>query len=285
MTMHANPVNALAAFINRPSLISEQHLARVMAVAGDRIGMLGKVASSDDKSDLEQYLEGFIPPVAKYRVDKGIATIPVHGAIGRGMSEIERLLFGFTDIDTIASNLARAEADDDVDLIAFDFNTPGGGVSQVPETADAIANASKPTVAVVDELCASAGMWLAASCDHIAATKSAELGSIGVYASIFDVSAYYEQLGVAVEVFKSGKYKAAGLPGTSLSDEQRDMVQESVDETFEQFKGWIGAMRGDVPDDAMQGQCFSALKAMEYGLCDEIMPSKSQAFSGLRKLF
>jgi len=273
----------LAQFTNRPVLISEAHLTGIIATVHERTPLLDKLSEDyeDEPTDLEDYLTGFIPPVAKYRVKNGVATVPVHGAIGRGMSEMERLVYGFADIDQIAANVRKAIGDDEVSMIVMDFNTPGGSVAQIPETADLIASSPKPVVAYVDELCASAGMWLACACGFIAATRSAELGSIGVYATIYDVSAFYDAMGVSVEVFKSGKFKAAGVPGTSLTDDQRMMLQESVNETFEDFKSFVKQQRGNVPDEAMQGQCFSAIKAMNYGLCDEIATTRESFLQGI----
>jgi ClpP class serine protease len=118
---------------------------------------------------------------------------------------------------------------------------------------------------------ASAGYWLASQADMVVATRGAEVGSIGVYCAFFDLSEYYNKLGVSVEVFSSGDYKGAGYPGTSLTKKQRADMDASIKRTHDQFAAAIQAARPQVSMDVMDGRVFDAEQAIEHGLIDDIV--------------
>jgi ClpP class serine protease len=67
-------------------------------------------------------------------------------------------------------------------------------------------------------------------------------------------------------VFASGKFKGIGLPGTSLTDEQRELLQAEVEEIFADFRSAVLARGRKIPDEAMEGQTFSARQAQRQNL-------------------
>jgi hypothetical protein len=86
-----------------------------------------------------------------------------------------------------------------------------------------------------------------------------------------------------MDVIKSGLFKGAGIPGTSLDANQRKMLQDEVDEIHADFKGAVKAVREFVDDASMEGQTFSGKKAAEAGLVtslvngfDELMVSLNE---------
>lgn len=86
--------------------------------------------------------------------------------------------------------------------------------------------------------------------------------------------------GVRMEVIKSGLFKGAGIPGTSLDANQRKMLQDEVNEIHGEFKAAVKGVREFVDDSSMEGQTFSGKKAAEAGLVtglvngfDELMQS------------
>jgi ClpP class serine protease len=102
-------------------------------------------------------------------------------------------------------------------------------VAGTPELAAAVAslNEDKPVYAFSSGLMASAAYWIASQARAIYATPSAQVGSIGVVQAVVDDSGALDRDGIKVEVFSVGKYKAMGAPGTSLTDDQRDLMQPS----------------------------------------------------------
>lgn len=200
------------------------------------------------------------------------AVIPVEGTIGRKFSSA-LYSSGVTSIDVLDRILQSAAIDDEVNSILLSFDSPGGLATGVPELGARIRQIrdTKPVVAFADGLTASAAYWMAAQADVVFATESAQVGSIGVYIALLDVSRYAEMEGLRVEVFKSGKHKAMGYPGTSLTDEQRAMLQARVDELGAKFRAAVREGRARaIDDDVMQGQSFGAEAAVANGLIDQV---------------
>ena len=100
---------------------------------------------------------------------------------------------------------------------------------------------------------------------------------------VVDSSAAFEQAGLKVEVFAAGKFKSAGTPGTSLTDDQREWLQAEVEETAADFRAAILARGRKIPDEAMEGQTFSGRKAMRLNLAG-MVTSRADALVRLRTL-
>lgn len=204
-------------------------------------------------------------------VENGVARIPVLGVLYRG-AKFE----GTTDLNTIAANVREADRRPDVKSILLAVDSPGGTVQGTPEAADAVGSAEKPILAFVHGQAASAAYWIASSADQVYASPSAEVGSIGCYMAFFDVSGMFAQMGVKTEVITSGKYKGAGMMGTSLSPDQRANLQQHVDALAEDFKMAVRTNRfpRSIDAEVMQGQVFQAKTASAHGLIDGIMRSE-----------
>ena len=218
-------------------------------------------------------------------VDKGLAMIPVKGPLGVNLGPFEKGA-GATDYMDIQADLKTALNDEKVENILLVMDTPGGMYGGLPETAKLIDQvaAFKPVWAYVPPggQCSSAGMYLAASATGRLLAPSASMGSIGVYFAYTDLSEMAKQRGIKVKVFSSGKYKGAGVPGTALTEDQEDMIQERVLELAEEFYGHIRANLGDIPDEAMQGQTFRAEESVRLGFANAIVESLDEMKSFLR---
>lgn len=204
----------------------------------------------------------------------GIAHIPVAGPMGKGLSKFEKGA-GAVDVDDIMDDLDDAEDDDQVRAAIMDVDTPGGMVLGTPELSDRILAFSKPIYAFTAGIMCSAGYWIGSACDAIFATRSANIGSIGVYVPWADTSEMWKARGVKIEVFTSGKYKGMGVPGTSLTKDHREFLQNRVMEIAEMFYGHVQAMRADVQPEDMQGQVFMGANALARGLIDDVVQSKA----------
>ena len=114
----------------------------------------------------------------------------------------------------------------------------GGTVNGTPELAALVADVSKAkyTYAFNDGQMCSAAYWIASQSDAVFAKPSARVGSIGELLPMLDESKAFEQAGIKVELFAAGKYKSVGVPGVSLTDEQRAWLKADVDEIYGGFK-------------------------------------------------
>lgn len=219
--------------------------------------------------------------LASMTIEDGIASIPISGVIGSGLSKMEKGS-GAVDTGDIWNELALAESDPEVDAILLDIDSPGGMVTGTPELADRIRSVEKPIFAYTQGGANSAAYWIASAADGIYATRSAQVGSIGVYMAHHDTSAAYDNAGVKVEVIKSGALKAAGYPGTKLTDPQREQMQAEVIQIHDEFKEAVRINR-NVSSDDMRGQSIPAGKALKQGLIDGIVTDKSAAVRQIKE--
>jgi hypothetical protein len=171
-------------------------------------------------------------------VENGVGILPICGPIGSNLSPIEKMLGG-CDVADISASFDAFAVDPSVRTLLLDVDSPGGTVTGVPELAAQIAAFPKPTLAFTSGEACSAAYWLASQADDFLATPSASVGSVGVYLALLDSSAALARSGLFVDVIKAGTYKAAGFPGTSLSEEQRALLQERVDMVHRMFMGAI----------------------------------------------
>lgn len=216
----------------------------------------GPAASGETEDD------GMIP---------GVAVIQVYGILGKHLSDFE-MACGGCDCDAISSDLEMALADSSVQSILFDFDSPGGVVSGIPELAARIraADKIKPCYAFTEAQCCSAAYWLASSCRAIFCTQSADLGSIGVYVALVDDSEWWAKEGYKLNLIKAGEFKAMGISGQPLSDKERALIQTDVDNIYAMFTADVKSGRGEVATETMQGQTFMGMAAVMSNLADEM---------------
>lgn len=217
----------------------------------------------------------------------GFAVIPIHGAL------LNRFAYswGFvTGYQAIRRQLNAALEDDDVKTIIFDVDSPGGAVAGNIELADEIraSREIKPSLAVVDAVCASAAMPLASAATQVVAIPSARIGSIGVYVMHMDVSGAMEKAGVKVSYIEAPEdgMKTSGTPFRALSDSERAEFQASVNKSYDRFVACLTANRG-ISDSAVRetkGRVFDADEALALGLIDAVRTPSEAVSSFLAEL-
>jgi signal peptide peptidase SppA len=216
-------------------------------------------------SDMGEMLAAVFGYKEKLEKFPPVAIIPVKGVIGKNLSELESLC-GSCDISDVEEMLEECEKDPSIKTIILDIDSPGGTSVGVPELANRIKNCSKEVISFTENECCSAAYWLGSQASSFYATPSSSVGSIGVYIAFPDYSEAYKMEGVKMDVIKAGAYKGAGIPGTSLDDSQREMLQKEVEEIHVDFKEAVKSVRSFVEDSSMEGQTFSGKKGAEAGL-------------------
>jgi signal peptide peptidase SppA len=213
--------------------------------------------------------------------ENGIAHIPIAGAIGHKLDGYDKM-GGAIDVVDISAEVAEASRDPHVHALLFDIDSPGGMVNGTPELADQIAAVQKPKYSFSNGSIASGAYWLAAATDGIFGTRTAEAGSIGVLMGFLDRSKMYEEAGIKVQLIKAGKYKGMGYPGTFLTKEQTELLQERINQIYGDFTSHVTAHRPDVSTETMQGQMFLGPAAVTAGLIDDIVRSKQDVIDMLK---
>ncbi len=219
-----------------------------------------------------------------YSVVNGIAVIPIHGVIMKN-PDFWDLLFGAVSTGSIQNMVTAAIADPTVQSIALDIDSPGGTVAGTAETADLIfaSRAKKKIYAFASGQMASGAYWIGSAADKIYATKTTEVGSIGVYTTMIDMSVLAHNAGIKFEIIKAGKYKALGHPAKPISEEEKQIAQTRIDDIYSVFVDSVARNRGVSVDKVMQvadGRVWIAEKAVEMGLIDGVDSIDSILSSG-----
>lgn len=212
---------------------------------------------------------------APYIVD-GVGIVPLVGVIGKGLSPLEKMM-GAVDVNDVSAAIDAFAANPEVEKVALQISSPGGTVTGVEELANKVRNLEKPTLAYTDSEMASAAYWIGSAADRVVASPSSTVGSIGVYMAIPDYSEAAKMQGIKMVVIKSGKFKGAGIEGTSLDEDQMSNLQASVDTIHAEFKEAVNMKRKMVKAEAMEGQTFSGKQAAAQGLVTGLADSFNDA--------
>lgn len=209
----------------------------------------------------------------------GFAIIPVHGLL------LNRFpgYWGFvTGYNYIRAMMNAALADDEVETIVLDVNTPGGEAAGCPELGDEIfaARAIKPIVAMVDADAYSAGCWIATSAGRVILTPSGGTGSVGVVSMHVSLKGYYEKEGVKVTLMFAGEHKVDGNRFEDLPDDVRKEKERVLQKIYDTFVAAVARNRGldeQVVRDT-EARIFRADEALRLGFVDAIQ-SPAEAIS------
>jgi signal peptide peptidase SppA len=206
-----------------------------------------------------------------YMESNGISIIHINGQIGKRLS-IEEIASGKLDIDEVVKALKIA-ANSDTEYVLLWINSPGGSSVGIEECGEVIKKLGeiKPVITFCDTICASAAYWLASCSNGIYITPSAEVGSIGVYATVVDMSKNLEMQGINIQVFSAGEMKTMGQSNRPLTDDEKQYIQSDINEQWKKFKDTIIENRGNIKEECMQGQLYTGEKAVETNLADEIV--------------
>jgi protease-4 len=174
-----------------------------------------------------------------------------------------------------ARKLQRQVTDTTVKGIVVYINTPGGDVGASEELYRAIRLASrkKPVVCAMGSTAASGGLYAAMGCKHIVANENTFTGSIGVIATVPNISSILERVDVSFTVIKSGALKDVGSPLRPVEAAEREYLQSLVMRSYEHFLGVISTSRG-IPIETVRGFADGRIilgdEAVGLKLVDEI---------------
>jgi len=206
-----------------------------------------------------------------------VVRIPVEGAIMRRTSS--GLLGSVVDVvEDVKRQVRAARQDGAVAAIILEVNSPGGAVTPCDEIYWELSKfkASRPDrriVVFVKDMAASGGYLVSMAADWIIAQPTSVTGSIGVMMQTYNWNELSERIGVRDVTIVSGDNKAMLNPFDPVSGDHVAMLQDMINETNTHFKNLIVQGRNmDAAwvDQLADGRMFSATKALEVGLIDEI---------------
>ena len=152
--------------------------------------------------------------------------------------------------DYVVTGLRKAFEDENTQGIILRINSPGGSPVQAGYINDEIKRLRDkypeiPLYAVISDICASGGYYIAAAADKIYANKASIVGSIGVIMAGFGFVDTIEKLGVERRLLHAGENKGFMDPFQPLKLDEETHVQGLLDEIHQQFIDVVKNGRGD----------------------------------------
>ena len=219
-----------------------------------------------------------VPAVSRYTQISGpedgpaVAVLDVVGPIASGSSSPfdTRPVTASGDLVPL---IRRAAANPDVAVLVLRLNSPGGSVVGSDEIYHALRQTQKPVVAFLQEVAASGAYYIGMAAEHVVANPNSLTGSIGVIGQFPNAEALMEKIGVQVTTIKSGKSKDIGNPFRAMSDDERAIFQDIVDETYGRFVDIVARGR-NLPAETVReladGRIYTGQRALELGLVDAL---------------
>lgn len=203
--------------------------------------------------------------------DENVAIIVAAGNILFGDSAP-----GGIGADSTAELLRKAGNDESVRAVVLRIDSPGGSAFASEVIADevrALREAGKPVVASMSSVAASGGYVLAASTDRIFASPATITGSIGVFGMFPTYQRTMAWLGLNTDGVGTTPWSGQLRPDREMSPEARRLFQLLIEDTYEDFVSDVAAQRGlekAAVDRVGQGQVWSGLDALDFGLVDQL---------------
>lgn len=220
-----------------------------------------------------------------------IALIDVSGVIA---NREKRSLFGAGDnpVSVFVEHLDKAADDPSVKAVLLRINSPGGGVTASDIMYNELLHfkqrtgGKRPVVAVLMDVAASGGYYLACGADEIVAQPTTITGSIGVIMLAPDFSGTLGKIGTEVNAIKSGKMKDAGSPFRKMGLEERAVFQKLINEYYDRFVSVVAAGRPKMNEarirELADGRVYSGQQALELGIVDRVGTLRD-AVAGLKE--
>ncbi len=160
--------------------------------------------------------------------------------------------------------------------VVLRINSPGGSPVQAGMINDEIrrlraAHPEIPVYAVVEDICASGGYYIAVAADKIYVDKASIVGSIGVLMDGFGFTGSMDKLGVERRLLTAGANKGFLDPFSPQNAGHQAHAQRMLDQIHEQFVDVVRKGRGKrlkEDPEMFSGLMWTGAKSIELGLAD-----------------
>ncbi|HWH49842.1 MAG TPA: S49 family peptidase [Burkholderiales bacterium] len=180
--------------------------------------------------------------------------------------------------DVISQGLQDAFGDKGTKGVILRINSPGGSPVQAATINSEIGRLRAkhpdiPIYAVVEDICASGGYYVAVAADRIYVDKASIVGSIGVLMDGFGFTGTMEKLGIERRLLTAGENKGFLDPFSPLDPAQREYAKRMLGEIHQQFVEVVRKGRGkrlkEAPD-VFSGLVWTGQKSIDMGLADAL---------------
>lgn len=178
--------------------------------------------------------------------------------------------------ERIARAIRTVREDDKIKAVVFRVNSPGGSAlaSDVIWREVALTKKMKPIIVSMGDVAASGGYYISCAADSIFAQPNTITGSIGVFGIIPNLQNFFNnKLGITFDEVKTGKYADLMSINRPLSTDERDLIQQGVNKTYNTFTKKVsdGRKISQAQVDSIgQGRVWTGAQALKIGLVDRL---------------
>jgi protease-4 len=234
--------------------------------------MKNKLNVDDDKDIKLVKYSRYRKSFSNYKSSKNeIAVIVADGTIMPGEASQSEQIIG---ADTFVEEIRKARKNDNIKAIVLRINSPGGEFrsSDMMWREIELATKAKPVIASMSDYAASGGYYLAMGCDTIVAQPHTITGSIGIFGMMFDLSNFLgDKLGITFDEVRTGEFGDTYTVTRPLTDQEKTIIQKSLDEHYATFTTKAAAGRHVSNDDILKiasGRVWTGKQALENNLVD-----------------
>jgi len=185
---------------------------------------------------------------------------------------------GDNPLSDLSEALKAAGDDPRVCAVILRINSPGGAVTasdaMYREVLRFKEQTGKPVVALLMDVAASGGYYLACAADDIVAYPTTVTGSVGVIVQTVSFKPALDRWGIVAESLTSGPNKDAGSPLSTMTDSHRAVLRSLVDDFYARFVAVVRERRPGIPadrfDEVTDGRVLGGEAAHALGLVDQI---------------
>jgi protease-4 len=212
---------------------------------------------------------GYLAASERLCLDKCTAMVEIRGDIDAD---------GRASAENIIAGLQAAFKNKGTQGVVLRINSPGGSAVQAGLINDEIHRLrvkypDTPIYAVVEEMCASGGYYVAVATDKIYVDKASLIGSIGVIVDGFGFVGAMDKLGIERRALTAGENKAFLDPFQPLAPRQKEYAEQMLTEIHQQFIAAVKEGRGSrlkESPELFSGLVWNGKRGVELGLADAL---------------
>src|SRR5512138_879140 len=203
------------------------------------------------------------------------------------MVELQGLIAPGTDAsaENVTASLQAAFKDKNTQGVIIRINSPGGSPVQAQTIYDEMRRLRKkypdiPLYAVVEDICASGGYFVASAADRIYVAKASIVGSIGVLMNGFGFTGLMDKLGIERRLITAGENKGMLDPFSPVDQKDVQHARVLINDVHQQFIGAVKEGRGKrlkESPDMFSGLIWTGEKSVDLGLADAVGSLESVA--------
>lgn len=187
--------------------------------------------------------------------------------------------------ERVVASLQAAFDDKNTQGVVLRINSPGGSPVQSGIINDEIQrlrglHPDIPMYAVVEDICASGGYYVAVAADKIYVDKASIVGSIGVLMEGFGFTGLMDKAGVERRLLTAGENKGFLDPFSPQDARQKEHAQLLLNDVHQQFIDVVRRGRGErlkETPEIFSGLMWTGTRSVELGLADSIGSLESVA--------